>query len=240
MKSARWRSAAIYGLALVICQPLVGCGEKGTQQSEASVNAAPVNNAAVLENAPLIVAFGDSLYAGYQLGPKEGLAPQLQAALAREGVPAKVHDAGVSGDTTAVGLQRLPFLLNNLPKKPDLFVLGLGGNDMLRGLGPEETQKNLAAMLDLLAEKKIPVVLTGMLAAPNMGRDYGAKFEAIFPALAKEKGVPLYPFLLDGVITDPSLMLQDHIHPNAKGVSKIAAALAPTVVKALPARPADQ
>lgn len=190
--------------------------------------------AGVAADAPLVISFGDSLYAGYQLGPKEGLAPQLQAALSASGVAARVHNAGVSGDTTAAGLQRLSFVLDNAAKTPDLVVLGLGGNDMLRGIGPDQTRANLNAMLDELAKRKIPVLLTGMMAAPNMGRDYGAKFEAIFPELGKRDGVTLYPFILDGVITDANLMLGDHIHPNAKGVEKIAHALAPLVAAALP------
>ena len=150
------------------------------------------------------------------------------------GIAARVQNAGVSGDTTAAGLQRLGFVLDNAPKKPDLFLVGLGGNDMLRGIGPEQTRQNLTAILDELAKRDIAVVLTGMKVSPNMGKAYAAEFEAIYPALAKRDGVTLYPFILDGVITDPQLMLDDHLHPNAKGVAKMVEALVPVVAKALP------
>lgn len=181
-----------------------------------------------------MIAFGDSLYAGYQLGPKEGLAPQLQAALAEDGVVARVQNAGVSGDTSAAGLQRLSYVLDNAKTKPALVVLGLGGNDMLRGIGPEQTRANLDAMLAELKKREIPVLLTGMMAAPNLGSDYANAFNPIYPELAGKYDVNFYPFILDGVIADKSLMLGDDLHPNAKGVTVIAEALAPLVGEALP------
>jgi acyl-CoA thioesterase-1 len=184
----------------------------------------------------LVVAFGDSLYAGYRLGPTEGLAPQLQAALQAKGVNARVHNAGVSGDTTAAGKQRLTFVLENLEKKPDLVVLGLGGNDMLRGIKPDQTRANLAAMLDELKKRGVNVVLTGMLASPNMGPDYAAAFNPIYPTLARQYGAPLLPFFLDGVATDKALMLDDGIHPNAKGLAKTVEKLTPLVEGALKSR----
>lgn len=243
MKMAEWRRRVQYGLVIGLCQLLVACGGAETtapvqkNDGRAAEGVGTGKGAAgqdMAADAPLVVAFGDSLYAGYQLAPKEGLAPQLQAALTAAGVTAHVHNAGVSGDTSAAGLQRLRFVLDNLDQKPALMLVGLGGNDMLRGIGPDQTRANLTAMLDELAKRKIPVVLTGMLAAPNMGRDYGAKFEEIFPDLGKRDGVTLYPFILDGVVGNPDLMLGDHIHPNAKGVQKIAASLAGAVAKQLP------
>jgi acyl-CoA thioesterase I len=116
----------------------------------------------------------------------------------RNGINARVHNAGVSGDTTAAGKTRLAFVLDNLDRKPDLVVLGLGGNDMLRGIKPAETKANMIAMLDELKRREIPVMLTGMLAAPNLGQDYGNAFNAIFPQLAKQYDAPLYPFFLEG------------------------------------------
>jgi acyl-CoA thioesterase-1 len=189
---------------------------------------------AIPADAPLIIAFGDSLYAGYRLGPKEGLAPQLQAQLLADGVAARVQNAGVSGDTTAAGRQRLAFVLDHAKTKPALVLLGLGGNDMLRGIGPDQTRANLDAMLAELKRRDIPVLLTGMVAAPNLGADYAKAFNSIYPELAAKYDASLYPFILDNVVTDTSLMLGDHMHPNAKGVKLIVGALAPRVEDALP------
>lgn len=236
MKTAGWRSMLLYGCMLALCQPLAGCGSadapavpKGDGASHAQ--AAP----AIPADAPLVIAFGDSLYAGYQLGPKEGLAPQLQAALTADGVVARVQNAGVSGDTSAAGRQRLAYVLDNARQKPALVLLGLGGNDMLRGIGPDQTRANLDAMLAELKRRDIPVLLTGMMAAPNLGSDYEKKFNPIYPDLAAKYGVSFYPFILDDVVTDPSLMLADHLHPNAKGVKIVVQGLAPLVEAALPA-----
>ncbi len=189
---------------------------------------------ALSADAPLIIAFGDSLYAGYQLGPKEGLAPQLQAQLLADGISARVQNAGVSGDTTAAGRQRLSFVLDHAKAKPALVLLGLGGNDMLRGIGPGQTRANLDAMLAELRKRDIPVLLTGMVAAPNLGADYAKAFDPIYPELAAKYDASLYPFILDNVVGKPELMLGDHIHPNAKGVKMIVGGLAPLVEGALP------
>jgi acyl-CoA thioesterase I len=214
-----------YGAALLLIQALSACGQSPLAD-------APPKQAKAAEQAQydkLVVAFGDSLYAGYRLGPSEGLAPQLQAALQAKGINARVHNAGVSGDTTAAGKQRLTFVLDNLDQKPDLVVLGLGGNDMLRGIKPDETRANMRAMLDELKKRDIDVVLTGMLASPNMGPDYASSFNPIFPELAKAYDAPLLPFFLDDVVTDKALMLADGIHPNAKGLAKTVDKLVPLV-----------
>ncbi|PZQ21859.1 MAG: arylesterase [Sphingopyxis macrogoltabida] len=234
MRTTGWRSFMIYGGLAVLCQPLAACGSAETPAASTNDRTAAKSAAPVPADAPLVIAFGDSLYAGYQLGPREGLAPQLQAALAADGVVARVQNAGVSGDTTAAGRQRLSFVLDNAKVKPALVLLGLGGNDMLRGIGPDQTRANLDAMLADLRKRDIPVVLTGMVAAPNLGGDYAARFNPIFPELAAQYGASLYPFILDNVVTDKSLMLGDNIHPNAKGVTVIAEALAPLVEQALP------
>lgn len=196
----------------------------------ASQVAAPVPG-----DAPVILAFGDSLYAGYQLNPGEGYPPRLEAALTAAGIPARVVNAGVSGDTTAAALQRLNFTLDNQPTKPALALVGLGGNDMLRGLPPEQTRANLDAILTEFDKRDIPVVLTGMLAAPNMGEGYGSKFNAIWPELAKTHKVGLVPFFLQPVIGNKALMLEDNIHPNAQGVDRIVAATQGQVADALKA-----
>jgi acyl-CoA thioesterase I len=220
----------LYGALALLLQALVACGQP-TQSTKSEQASAKSDAPAIYDK--LVVAFGDSLYAGYRLAPNEGLAPQLQAALKTDGINARVHNAGVSGDTTAAGKTRLAFVLDNLERKPDLVVLGLGGNDMLRGVKPEQTRANMAAMLDELKERQIPAVITGMLAAPNLGADYARGFNPIFPELAKQYGAPLYPFFLEGVVTDSALMLPDGIHPNAKGVSRVVEGLSPLVEAAL-------
>jgi acyl-CoA thioesterase-1 len=221
---------------LALCQPLAGCGSADTPAAPKGDGASHAQAApAIPTDAPLVIAFGDSLYAGYQLGPKEGLAPQLQAALTADGVVARVQNAGVSGDTSAAGRQRLAYVLDNARQKPALVLLGLGGNDMLRGIGPDQTRANLDAMLAELKRRDIPVLLTGMMAAPNLGSDYEKKFNPIYPDLAAKYGISFYPFILDNVVTDPSLMLADHLHPNAEGVKIVVQGLAPLVEAALPA-----
>jgi acyl-CoA thioesterase I len=223
----------LYGALALLLQVLVGCGQAAESTKSEQASAKGEANA---HYDKLVVAFGDSLYAGYRLAPGDGLAPQLQAALKADGINSRVHNAGVSGDTTAAGKTRLAFVLDNLERKPDLVVLGLGGNDMLRGIRPEETRANMTAMLDELEKRQIPVVLTGMLAAPNLGQDYGSAFNNIFPALAKQYDTPLYPFFLDRVVTDKALMLPDGVHPNAKGVSRVVEGLSPLVEAALKAQ----
>ncbi len=167
------------------------------------------------------MAFGDSLYAGYGVQQGESFPAQLEKALSDKGLKVSVHNAGVSGDTTAAGLQRLAFALDGLPRKPDLVILGLGGNDMLRGINPEQTRANMDAMMAELDRRDIDVVLTGIVAAPNLGQDYAQAFNPIFATLAQKYDAPLYPFFLDGIITDSTLMLPDGVHPNAKGIARV-------------------
>ena len=145
--------------------------------------------------------------------------------------------AGVSGDTTAAGLARLAFTLDGLPRKPDLVIVGLGGNDLLRGLNPAQTRANLDAILTELDRRGIPAMLTGMLASPNMGADYVAAFNPIFPALARVHDTPLYPFFLDGVAGRPALIQPDGLHPNAAGIDVIVGKVAPAVTAALARAP---
>jgi acyl-CoA thioesterase I len=220
----------IYGAAIAFLQALGACGQSPVAEAPAKAQKA----AEQAQYDRLVVAFGDSLYAGYRLGPNEGLAPQLQAALKAKGINARVHNAGVSGDTSAAGTGRLTFVLDNLEKKPDVVVLGLGGNDMLRGIKPGETRANLIAMLDELKNRDIDVVITGMLAAPNLGPDYARAFNPIYPELANRYDASLLPFILDGVVNSGGdLMLDDGIHPNARGVVRIVETLAPLVERKL-------
>ncbi len=181
----------------------------------------------------LVVAFGDSLSAGYGLKPGEGFPDRLERALRASGVPAKVHNAGVSGDTSAAGRARLAWVLNALKAKPDLVILELGANDMLRGLKPEETRANLDAMMAELQRRKVKVLIAGMLASPNMGQGYAGPFNGLYPALAKKYRAPLYPFFLTGVTGKRGLLLGDGMHPNAKGVDVVVGGILPAVKAAL-------
>jgi acyl-CoA thioesterase-1 len=182
---------------------------------------------------PLILAFGDSLTAGYGLGRGLGFAPQLQDALRRNGIKARVHDAGVSGDTTAGGRARLSWTLQRMRAKPDLAIVELGANDMLRGVDPKVTEANLDAILAELDKQGILVVVAGMLAAPNLGPDYRRRYEAIFPTLAKKYDADLYPFFLQGVVGNRTLLLGDGVHPNFEGIKRMVTGILPTVQRAL-------
>jgi acyl-CoA thioesterase-1 len=182
---------------------------------------------------------GDSLTAGYGLAQADAFTPRLQAALRADGIDAVVHNAGVSGDTSAGGRARVSWALQGVPGgRPDLVVVELGANDALRGIDPQATESNLAAILEALAKQGVPALLAGMKAPPNLGREYVAAFEAIFPGLAARFGVPLYPFFLEGVAANPRLNQADGIHPNAAGVDVIVAAIKPHVIAALGRQPA--
>lgn len=185
------------------------------------------SDAAPAAAAPLkILALGDSLTAGYGLPPGQGFVPQLQKALKAAGVAAEVQDGGVSGDTTAGGLARLDWLLAD---DPQLVIVELGANDALRGLDPGQAKANLGAILAKLTSQHRAVLLAGMLAPPNLGTDYGTAFNAIYPDLAKQYGVVLYPFFLDGVAADPALNQADGLHPTAEGVAIIVKRLMPSL-----------
>jgi acyl-CoA thioesterase-1 len=196
---------------------------------------APATTEVPAEDTRLVVAFGDSLFAGYGLAQDEGFAPALQRALEAQGLKAQVVNAGVSGETTAGGRERLAFTLDGLPRKPDLVIVGLGGNDMLRGLDPAQTRANLDAILAELKARGIATMLTGMLVSPNMGPDYAAAFNPIYPDLAKKYDLPLYPFFLHGVVGRRDLQLPDGIHPNAQGIKAVVQRIAPMVGRELKA-----
>ena len=184
----------------------------------------------------LIVAFGDSLYAGYGLKPGESWPSGIEQALWARGINAKVVNAGVSGDTTAAARARLAFVLDAQTRKPDLVAVGLGGNDMLRGLPPAQARANIDAILTELDKRKIPALLTGMLAAPNLGAEYAKDFNAIFPELANQHNAALVPFFLQPVLGKPDLIQPDHVHPTARGIALIVANTVDDVEKALPAK----
>lgn len=181
----------------------------------------------------LVLALGDSLTAGYQLKPGESFPARLETALRAQGLAVSVHNAGVSGDTTAQAKARVGWVLNGLKAKPDLAIVALGANDMLRGQSPAEARANLDQILTEFDRRGIPVILAGMLAAPNMGAAYAKDFNALYPALAKKHGATLYPFFTQGVTGNPALLLADGMHPNAEGTRRMAAGMAPVVARAL-------
>jgi acyl-CoA thioesterase-1 len=188
--------------------------------------------AAVLAMAPAaaeplrIVALGDSLTAGFGLDPVDAFPARLEAALRTRGHDVIVVDAGVSGDTASDGLARLDW---SVAEDADAVIVELGANDALRGVDPAVTRDALDRLLARLAERGLPVLLAGMRAPPNLGRDYAAEFNPIYPELAAKFGVLLYPFFLDGVAADRDLNQADGIHPNAAGVATIVARILPSV-----------
>jgi acyl-CoA thioesterase-1 len=187
--------------------------------------AAPAQ-AAPAAAATKIVAFGDSLTAGYGLKPSEAFPVRLKARLEQDGYAVEIENAGVSGDTTSGGLARLDWAIGD---HPDIVLLELGANDALRGIDPKLTRSNLDAMLQRLTRAHIKVLLIGMKAPRNWGPEFDNAFDAIYPDLAKKYGVPLYPFFLDGVALDAKLNQDDGLHPSAAGVEVIVAKIAPAV-----------
>lgn len=227
-------TAGRYVGLLLPLQLAAGC----SQQAEAP----PVEqrNASVGQQAPqpqaderLVLALGDSLYAGYGVGQNESFPAVLERELEARGIPAKVVNAGVSGDTSAGGKSRLAFTLDGLPRKPDLVLVGLGANDALRGLDPAQTRANLDAMLAELQRRGIPVLLTGMMAPRNMDHAYFRSFDSIYPDLAKKYGAALDLFFMDGVIGNRSLLLNDGLHPNPAGIRLMARRVAPLAAERL-------
>ena len=184
-----------------------------------------------------IVAFGDSLSAGYGVGPGESFPEQLQAALRDAGHDVSVANAGVSGDTTSGGLARLEW---SVPQEADLVIVELGANDALRGISPEITERNLDQILAKLQARDQTALLAGMMAPPNMGADYAAEFDGIYQRLADKYDVAFYPFFLDGVAAEPALNQDDGMHPNPEGVAVIVERILPAVTKALDAISAER
>ena len=181
-----------------------------------------------------ILAFGDSLFAGYGLKDGESYPARLETALRTKGVNAAITKAGVSGDTSAAGLQRLAFTLDAQKTKPDLLILELGGNDLLRGIAPDQTKANIGAMLKELKAREIPVLLMGMRAPPNYGPEYQAEFDALYRDLAKQHSAALIPFWLEDIYREPELFQNDKIHPTAEGIERLVASTQDEVEGALP------
>jgi acyl-CoA thioesterase-1 len=174
----------------------------------------------------VVLAFGDSLTAGYGVASAESFPVLLETRLRQNGAAVRVLNAGVSGDTTAGGAARIEWALE---EKPDLVILELGANDGLRGVDPAVTQQNLAKIYNRATAAGARVLLMGMRASPSMGADYETAFNAVFPALAQSWRVGFYPFFLEGVAADPAFTQPDGLHPNAKGVAIIVEGVAPLV-----------
>jgi acyl-CoA thioesterase-1 len=222
--------------ALASSLVLASCGSDSAQNPEGRNEAhadAPLPDA-VSGRERRILALGDSLLAGFGLNAGQGYPERLEAALRARGINARIANAGISGDTSAGGLQRLQFTLDNQPSPPDVAILSLGGNDVLRGLPPEETRANLDAIITTLKARGIQVILLGMLAPPNLGADYRRAFDPIYPDLAKKHQAVLVPFFLQPVLAKPDLVQADRIHPTAKGVDAMVAATLDSIAGALP------
>jgi acyl-CoA thioesterase I len=173
-----------------------------------------------------LVVLGDSLSAGFELPQDAAYPAQLEAVLKAKGIAVAIQNAGVSGDTTTAGLERVDWSVSDDTKG---VILALGANDALRGIDPAIASRNLDEIITRLKARKIAVFLVGMLAPPNNGADYGAAFNAMFPELAKKHDLPLYPFFLDGVMGQPGLQLKDGMHPTREGVAVMAAKTAPLI-----------
>lgn len=221
----------------LLAAALAACGGEAPATQEGSQNATGLP---VPEDIPVmgperrILAFGDSLFAGYNLADHESYPAQLEQALRAGGINARLIDAGVSGDTTDDGRQRIAFTLDKLEKPPELAIVELGGNDILLTLPPKETRSNLEAILRELKERDIPILLMGMRAPPNLGAEFQNSFDSIYPDLAKKYDAALVPFFLEPLIDKPELIQSDRIHPTAEGISQLVAFTSDAVKNALP------
>ena len=219
------RTALLFGFLIAACREERGPARQPAAEDTATPPArsppAPQSPAAPEPRGDeaLVVFLGDSLTAGYELAEREAFPALVEARLREGGRAVRVVNAGVSGDTTAGGLARLDWLLG---QETDVLVVGLGANDGLRGVPLESSEANLRGILERAQAEGVRVLLAGMLIPPNYGPDYTGRFAAIYPRLADELGVPLIPFLLEGVAARPELNLPDGIHPNAEGQRRVA------------------
>ncbi len=191
---------------------------------------APLHRIEASPSAPVIVAFGDSLTAGLGLPQDQAFPAQLEAALKARGNDVTVINAGVSGDTASAASKRLDWAL---PENANAVIIELGGNDALQGIPPEGTKEALAAIIEKIQARGLPILLAGQEAPRNMGKDYVEAFQALYVDLAQRYGVIFYPFFLDGVALNDGLMQGDGIHPNAKGVAVIVEGILPKVEELL-------
>ena len=228
---ARSLSIVLGALALAACgsEPTsMKRSNEGAEQSDA------VSDQSVTGPERRILAFGDSLFAGYGVGLEHSYPAKLEAALRAQGINARITNAAVSGETSAAGAKRLAFALDAQKAKPDLVLLELGGNDMLRGLSPEQTRASFAEMLGELRKREIPVLVMGMRAPPNYGPEYQQDFDALYGDLAREYDTAIIPFWLDSIYRNPALFQADRVHPTTEGIDILVKNTADRVAAALP------
>lgn len=235
--SKRAKFAGVSALAFLIAA--CGSGEEAATSAgpEARSNDEPIEAPIpVMGPERRIVAFGDSLFAGYGLKDSAGdsYPTKLEAALRAQGVNARITNAAVSGDTIGAGRQRLSFVLDAQGEKPDLFILELGGNDFLRRIEPAEARENFIAIMDELKDREIPVLIMGMRAPPNLGPEYQRAFDAIYADMAKAYDAELIPFWLESIYEDQSLFQSDRVHPTAEGIEELVSATLEQVKAAIP------
>ncbi|MBO6608595.1 arylesterase [Altererythrobacter sp.] len=230
MQKGVW--SIIFALSLAACGGNAPAEEAADTGSD--INAAEAPLVPVMGPQRDILAFGNSLFAGYNVDKEDSYPAKLQNALRANGVNARVSNAGISGDTSAAGLQRFAFTLNAQDYEPDLVIIELGGNDLLRGLSPDQTRANIAAMIEEAQKRGIRVLLMGMRAPPNYGPEYQAEFDALYSDLAREYGTALIPFWLESIYQDPTLFQSDRIHPTEIGIETLVSATVDEVRNALP------
>ncbi len=223
-------SSVSLAVLVALCVLLFSCGGK-TNETE-NQSASDSTEISQSTDQKVILFFGNSLTAGYGIDPEDAFAGLTQAALDSLGKDYKVINGGLSGETTAGGLSRLDWFLE---EEPYLFVLELGGNDGLRGIQLSETKKNLLAIIDKVRAKypNTKIILAGMQIPPNMGQEYTDEFKTIYPAVAQEKNVTLIPFLLEGVAGNPDLNLPDGIHPTEAGHKIVFGTIWPFIEQAI-------
>jgi len=215
---------------------LAACGQDQPPPVPVASDPAQMPALPVVGEEVAILALGDSLFAGYGLDPGQSYPARLEAALRARGINARIVNAGVSGDTTADGLARIDFALDSLKRPPALVLVSLGGNDMLRAVPPEQTRANIDALLGKLEHRKVPVLVLGMKAAPNLGPDYQRAFDTLYPELTRKHGATLVSFFLEPVYDKPQLLQPDHIHPTLQGIDALVGSTVDRVAGALPAK----
>lgn len=216
---------------------LAACGaEAPVADPQQQAQAGSPSNAEVPVMGPeqRILAFGDSLFAGYNVDKGDSYPAKLETALRAQGVNARITNAGVSGDTSAAGLQRFGFALDAQQEMPDLLILELGGNDLLRGLSPDETRANLEAIIKQAQSRGIDVLLMGMQSPPNMGAEFVEQFNGLYPSLARQYDTQFIPFWVESLVDRPDLIQPDRIHPTADGIEELVRATLEAVIEALP------
>lgn len=228
---SRW-SIPFCALALAACGAEAPVAKSPEQRAEAG---SPTNaEIPVMGPERHILAFGDSLFAGYNVAKEDSYPARLEVALRTRGINARVVNAGVSGDTTAAGAQRFQFTLDNLENTPDLLILELGGNDLLRGLSPDQTKANLREIITTAQRKGIEIILFGMQAPPNAGAGYVAGFNATFSDLAKQYGLDFIPFWVESLVDKPEMIQRDRVHPTEEGIEVLVGDTVDEVMAALP------